>query len=70
MKIKTTLAIAALAFVGTAFGKDEATKPSKPAQAPQSSSAKADSGQKKAPEAPATDTAADGGPRLKKGSRW
>lgn len=71
MKIKATLSIIALAGLLAACGKEE--KPSTPAQAPAPVAAPAPA---PAPAQPAqagdkpADTAADGGPLLKKGSRW
>lgn len=71
MNIKTVLAISVLAILGTAHAKDQQPK-SNPSAAPSQSSSKqkADSDQKKPAAAPESDRAADGGPRLKKGSRW
>lgn len=71
MKIIATLSIIALAGLLTACGKQE--KPSTPAQAPAPVAAPAPAPEPAQPDqadGKPADTAANGGPLLKKGSRW
>lgn len=68
MKIKTTLAIASLAILLTACGKEEAPKAVAPAQTPAPVAAPAPSAAPAQPTQAEGDTAANGGPRLKQGN--
>lgn len=73
MKTKTILAIIAVAGLLAACGKEEVAKPAAqapaPVAAPAPTPAPAPAQPDQAGDKPA-DTAANGGPLLKKGSRW
>lgn len=68
MNIKTILAITTLAALGVAHAKDEPTKENKANTS--AAATKAVSAEKKPTAAPEPDKAANGGPRLRKGTRF
>lgn len=72
MNIKTTITIAILAALLTACGKEEQPKASAPAQAPAAAPAATAPAVSQPAQADGKveDTAANGGPRLKKSDSW